>query len=241
MENNFIYSIFIALLFSFTGVFAQDERDLVKYTHEFRFNDGIYLNFEQVKNNAPLPKYKILTDADYHDPEFFDKVLKHDIIYYFDDKGVKQELSLEDIWGYSRNGVIYIRMGNEFSRISILGGICHFVGTVTNTDTRYYDPYYNPYYNRYNPYSYYGGYGGYNNFYYPQQAETYTRTEMKQFILDFETGKVMDYSVQNVEIALMRDPELYDEYMALKSKQKKQLKFLYIRKFNESNPVYFPK
>jgi len=64
---------------------------------------------------------------------------------------------------------------------------------------------------------------------------------MKQFIMDFETGKVLDYNVQNMEIVLMRDPELYDEYMGLRSRKKKQLKFLYIRKFNERNPVYFPK
>jgi len=62
---------------------------------------------------------------------------------------------------------------------------------------------------------------------------------MKQFILDFDTGKVMDYNVQSLEIALMRDPELYDEYIVLSSRKKKQLKFLYIRKFNERNPVYF--
>ena len=73
------------------------------------------------------------------------------------------------------------------------------------------------------------------------QTSTYKRTEMKQFILDFETGKVMDYNVTNLEIALMRDPELYDEYIVLNSTKKKQLKFLYIRKFNERNSIYFNK
>ncbi len=245
MNKIIIYVFLAAFAFSFFSAYGQDERSKVKYTHEFRFNDGFFMNFEQVKNNAPLPKYKILTDADYHDPEFFDKVLKHDVIYYFNDQVVKQEFSVDDVWGYSNNGILYISLGGEYSRISILGGICHFVGTETSSGTRYYDPYSNPY-NRYSPYNYgsyggYGGYGGYNNFYNPQQYQTYSKTEMKQYILDFETGKVMDYSTQNIEIALMRDPELYDEYMALKSKQKKNLKFLYMRKFNNRNPLYFPK
>ena len=209
----------------------------VKYTHDFKFKDGIYATFDQVKQNNPIPKYKILTNADYHDTEFFDKVLKHDKIYYFDDHSVRKELKLSDIWGYSRNGVLHIRVENEFDRVTIVGGICHFVATVTTTDTRYVDPYYNPY----NPYNYYNYYNYYGSNYYPRQTSSYSRTEMQQFILDFETGKVLDYNVQNLEIALMRDPELYDEYMGLKSRKKKQLKFFYIRKFNERNPVYFPK
>ena len=234
----FINIVFLLLLIFSGAVFCQgeEERVSVKYTHEFRFQDGIYMNFEQVKQNAPLPKYKILTNADYHDPSFFDKVLSNDVLYYFDDNATRKEVLLEDIWGYAKNGVLYIRIGGEFNRITIVGGICHFVGTVTVTDTRYVDPYYN----RYNPYSY-NYYNYYNNFYYPQQSQSYSRTEMKQFILDFETGKVMDYNTENLDIALMRDPELHDEYSMLKSKERKQLKFVYIRKFNERNPVYFPK
>ncbi len=236
--KRFVHIIIIFIIAFSTSGFGQEEeeRENVKYTHDFRFIDGIYMNFEQVKQNAPLPKYKILTNADYHDPEFFDKVLKNDVLYYFDDNATRNEILLEDIWGYSRNGVLYIKIGGDFNRITILGGICHFVGTVTVTDTRYVDPYYN----RYNPYGY-NSYNYYNNFYSPQRATTYSRTEMKQFILDFETGKVMDYNSGNLEIALMRDPELHDEYSLLKSKERKQLKFVYIRKFNERNPVYFPK
>jgi hypothetical protein len=217
------------------GAVAQDSDNMVKYTHDFKFTEGIYMNFEQVRANEPIPKYKILTNADFHDPEFFDKVLSRDQIYYFDDNAVRQEIQLNDIWGYSRNGVLYIRLGSEFNRVTIVGGICHFVGTVTVTDTRYIDPYYN----RYNYYNYYNSY--YNPYYYnPMRTQTYSRTEMNQYILDFETGKVMEYVVESLEIALMRDPELYDEYLNLRSKDKKKLKFLYIRKFNERNPIYLP-
>ena len=63
---------------------------------------------------------------------------------------------------------------------------------------------------------------------------------MRQYLLDFKTGKILDYDVASVELLLMRDPELYDEYISLKNKKKKQLKFLYIRRFNERNPLYFP-
>jgi hypothetical protein len=50
----------------------------------------------------------------------------------------------------------------------------------------------------------------------------------------------MDYDEKSIEVLLMKDPELHDEYVALKRKKKKQYKFLYIRKFNERNSLYFP-
>lgn len=47
-----------------------------------KFKDGIYLNFEQVRNNDPIPKAKILTSADYNDKEFFKDLLASDKIYF---------------------------------------------------------------------------------------------------------------------------------------------------------------
>jgi len=38
----------------------------------------------------------------------------------------------------------------------------------------------------------------------------------------------------------MKDTELYDEYVQLSRKKKKDLMFVYIRKFNDKNPLYIP-
>jgi hypothetical protein len=38
----------------------------------------------------------------------------------------------------------------------------------------------------------------------------------------------------------MKDAKLYEEYMQLPRKKKKDLMFVYIRKFNEDNPLYIP-
>lgn len=194
---------------------------------KFKFTDGIFLNFNQVKSNRPILKSGILTIVGYNDQDFFNKVLSHDVITYFDDQGYRRQVKKDNIWGYSRNGILYVQIDGHFNRITIVGGICHFVGTIITHEVRYYDPYY-----RYTYPSY--------NFYYPStyEATTYEREETRQFIMDFETGKIMEYDIQSVETALMRDPALYDEYMNLGARKKKQLKFLYIRKFNERNPVY---
>ena len=156
---------------------------------------------------------------------FLIKVLTKNKIYYFDNIGNKNELSSKNIWGYSRNGAIYIKIEDGYYRITLIGSICHFVATHTSYPNAYGSPYY------YNPYldPYMSG------------ASSYPNTEMRQYIMDFATGRVLEYSVEGIEILLMSDTELYDEYMALSKKKKKQLIFVYIRKFNERNPLYFPK
>ena len=64
---------------------------------------------------------------------------------------------------------------------------------------------------------------------------------MRQFLLDFNTGKVLEYDTKNVTMLLMIDPELHDEFARLRSKKQQQLRFMYIRKFNERHPLYIPK
>ena len=213
------------------GVFGQsDSSRMVKYNPDFRFNDGFYANFEMVKANSPIPASRIVTDVDLYDREYYEKVTNSDDLIFYDNYGVKQTLKTKNIWGYGRNGVLYINIGQTFHRISFVGSICHFVATITTYNNNYYDPYsYNPYY--YN--SYY-----YNRYNSPRSG--YTNTELRQYLLDFETGDVMEYEIESVEVLLIKDPELYDEYVSLSRRKKNQLKFVYIRKFNEKHPLYLP-
>ena len=123
-----------------------------------------------------------------------------------------------DIWGYARKGSLYIQKGELFNRMPVLGSICHFVANVTVYNDRHYDPYYNYSYN----------------------VQPNTTNELRQFILDFETGKVLEYNYESVLIILMRDEELYEEFNNLKKRKKREKKFLYVRKYNEKYPLYFP-
>lgn len=203
-----------------------DSIDFIKYTSDFQFKEGLYLNFDNLKNNSPLPKSRIISETNYNDPEFFDKVLAKSKVYYYDNIGNRNELNPNKIWGYSRNGFIYINIENEFFRITSIGSICHFIASHTTYYTEHY-----------NNYSYYNSY--YDPYYLPPTS--YPNVEMRQYVLDFKTGRVLDYNYESIEVILMQDPELHDEYTALSKKKKKQLKFVYIRKFNEKNPLYFPK
>jgi len=224
-------------------VFGQE--GMVKYTPEFRFNDGVYLNFEQVKQNKPLSKARLLSSLDYNDRDFFRKLFEQDKIYFYDDMGVRQEIAKSSVWGYSRNGILYIQVQNEFVRITFVGSICHFVADVTTVDSRYDSPYgyYNPY-GYYSPYSYspyyspYSYYNPYSPYYSPYNRRT--RTDLKQFIIDWETGRTAEFDINNTALFLTRDPELYEEFSRLSRRKKKDLQFVYLRKFNEKHPLYVP-
>jgi len=235
--------IFLISLFSqgipVIRVSGQEKEGMVKYTPEFRFTDGIYLNFDQVKLNSPIPKSKLLTSIDYNDREFFKKILEGDKIYFYDNMGVRQEVAKNSIWGYSRNGAIYIQVQDNFNRITFVGNICHFVADVTTIDSRSYNSpygYYDPYYS---PYSYSSYYNPYSPYYSPYRSNM-TRNELKQYLIEFESGKVLEFDVSNTELLLMKDNKLYEEYVQLSRKKKKELMFVYIRKFNENNPLYIP-
>jgi hypothetical protein len=230
--------IYLASIYSICG---QERDGLVKYTPDFKFKDGIYVNFDQVKTNNPIPKAKLLTSADYNDREFFTKVFESGKIYFYDEMGVRQEIEKSNIWGFARNGVLYVLIQDSFNRITFVGNICHFVADVTTYDTRnnnyspygYYDPYYSSF-------GYGSGYSPYGSYYSPYRQQNVARNELKQYIIDFETGKVLEFTTANVEMLLMKDPSLYDEYVQLPRKKKKDLMFVYVRKFNEKNPLYLP-
>jgi hypothetical protein len=237
-----IFTVIIVPLLSSFAVQAQDGEGMTRYTPDFRFRDGIYVNFDQVKLNSPIPKAKLLTSTDYNDKDFFRKLFESDKIYYYDGMGIRQEIAKSSIWGYARNGVLYVQIQNNFNRITFVGSISHFVADVTTIDNRYYSPYggyYDPYY--YSPYNYgYGGYYPYGSYYSPYSRGNMTRNEIKQYLLDFENGKVIEFNQKNTELLLMKDQELYEEYVRLSRKDRKNLMFVYIRKFNEKNPLYIP-
>jgi hypothetical protein len=225
------YTIIAVLSFwCFTAVHAQvDSARRVKYTPEFQFSAGLYLDFNQVRDNKPVPSVRIISNDDPLDLNFYRNLVKNKKIGYFDEFGAQQEISTSGIWGYCQNGKIYIQYNGEFNRVPIIGRVCHFIADVTVIDTHY-DPYYSDYYNN-----------GYYNPYYSRPYNRTTKTqEMRQYLLDFETGKVMNFDRESVMVMLMQDPELYDEFMKVKKRQQNDLLFFFLRRLNEKYPVMIP-
>ncbi|HBS85533.1 MAG: hypothetical protein A2W91_17130 [Bacteroidetes bacterium GWF2_38_335] len=199
----------------------KDTSGMVRYSPEYKFKEGIFVNFEQVKLNKPVSVARIVSDYNPDELDFFENLTKEEKIFFLDDNGMKQEESTKTIWGYSRNGNLYINWNGEFNRIPVVGSISHFIADKTVYYERTPDPYY----------------GYYNGSVFPT---TYSSNEMRQYILDFETGKVLEFSHDNLETILIRDNVLYEEYSQLKKRKRRQLAFLYMRRFNDNQPLYLP-
>lgn len=218
-----ILSIVLCLFVQVNGYGQGIADSLVLYDSEYQFVEGVYMNFESVRTNSPIPKSRILSNYNYADKDFFDKVLSQNKFYNYDNIGNKIERKTKNVWGYSRNGFLYINVNDDFYRITLIGSICHFIAYRT----------YQSYNNSYNS-SYYSAH--------PQLSNpSSTSTEMQQFLLDFNTGNILEYSVEGIEVLLMPDPELHDEYSQLSKKKKKQMKFVYLRRFNDRNPLFLIK
>ncbi len=208
----------------FLGIVLHAQTDSLSFSKPYvghRFKEGLYLNHQQLLTNNPIPVKYIITKYDKTDFDFFNKLLAEESVIFFDKFGLKNELKVEDLWGFCRRGSVYINVGDDFNRIPVMGSICHFVATITTRENNYAQAGY--------PYNYnYGYYGT------PVSSE---RTEVYQFVMDFKSGKILEFTVDNVKILLKTDEELYQEYTELRKKKQKQQKFLYIRKYNEKHPL----
>jgi len=216
-------SIFLCIfLFAVSLAFGQGADSLKKvvYTPDFKFRDGVYLNVEQVRRNQPISRARIATAVDINDLNFYEKILEANSISLYDDQGLQRDLKKKDIWGFSQNGVLFINYNNDFYRIPVVGSISHFVAekTVYSSPMNFNGQYYNPY-------------GGYY-----RQAPVAT-TEQRQYILEFETGQILDFDPHGIQVFLMRDKELLEEFAKLSNKKQRQMMFLYVRKFNDKHPL----
>ena len=222
MPTRILYILIQLFIFLRINHAQTDSARLVKYSAEYKFADGIFVYFEQVQKNKPLPKTRIITSVNYDNPHFFDIILQEKQINYYDNIGQTNSIPVKSIWGYAKNGVLYIKYNNTFSRITLVGSICHFVSSEIN-------------------YSTYPSMGyGYSYYDYYAPANNYATTEMRQYIMNFSTGEVYDYTEDNLLLMLMSDEELFDEYNSLRKKKKRQQKFIYLRKFNDRNQLLLP-
>lgn len=208
------FSIFI-LLFFVSPVEGQ-----VEYSKFFEFKEGIYLNFQQFRNNNPIPKSKIISENNKNDLSFLEDITSKKNIAYRDSSGKEQKIETSQLWGYSKNNVIHISFEGNFYRIGVIGSLCHFVASIT-TYVSTPDPFYSM-----------RGYPYMMNSNMPVK-------ELRQFVLDTQTNTILDFNTENMEVLLRKDETLYNEFMALKRKKKRESLFIYLRKYNEKHPLYF--
>jgi hypothetical protein len=195
-------------------------QDSVMYTRDFRLYEGIYTSYKEFRYNWPIDKDKIVTNLPKDQLDFFSKLTESDIIEYKERDGSLEKIKTEKIWGYCQNNVIFINQDKNFFRIPVFGAISNFIGTVEVVSySRGYDPFMNT----------------------PINSTAYKTREIRQYLFDFYSGEIVEYSIDKMEEYLKRDEVLYKEFMELSKKKKKEFAFKYMRLYNEKHPVYFPK
>lgn len=195
------------------GAFAQTDtsRNMVKYTKDFKFKDGIFMNFDEFKNNAPsVTRFELVKDkSSGSDADIYLKYNRPDT------SGNKKKKESEQCFGFSKNGVLYFSNGNNgFYRMFIVGALSHFLLTEISNAVDY-------------------GYYGYTA---SINMSTPVTTES---VLNFETGIYFDFTYRNFKDFLKQhDQDLLAELE--KSKNKKDMIHYFLLKYNEKHPIYFP-
>jgi hypothetical protein len=209
------------LILSFLVVVLKlQSQDSVMYSRDFRLYEGIYTSYQEFRYNWPIDKNKIVTNLPKDQLDFFSKLTESDIIEYKERDGSLAKVKTEKIWGYCQNNVIFINQDKNFFRIPVFGAISNFIGTV---EVLSYSPGYDPFMNT------------------PMNSTAHKTREIRQYLFDFYSGEVVQYSLEKLEEYLKRDEVLYKEFMLLSKKKKKEFAFKYMRLYNDKHPVYFPK
>lgn len=205
-------SYFPLLIFLLTSICFKAQNDSVLVPPDIQ--DGIYLTYEDFRLNRPLTREDIESKLDKEQQEFIGKVMFENTLTY---RINGQLLSAETktVWGYFQNNTLYVNFRGEFFRVPVFGSVCYFVATVTVINSGFYDPTF--------------GYGA---------ASTRTK-EIREFMMNFYDGVVLEFNLDNVEQLLSRDATLFAEYKKLSKRKRKDQIYGYIRKFNEAHPVYF--
>lgn len=191
------------------------QNDSVAYTRDYEFKEGIYLTFEQFRNNNPVPKSSIIhPNRGISAPDFFFQLFSANTVSYRDSTGKEHKVNTRDVWGYCNDRSVFVG-SRQATRIAVIGSLCHFSRVVVREGPSMQGiagPVYSP-----------------------------PSNEIEQFILDMRTGKVISFTVKALEGVLQQhDAELFKEYSALKKRKKKDMRFIYLKRYNEKHPLYLP-
>jgi len=207
-----VYHIIFLSFFIPVAGYAQSDTVMVKYTRDFKFNDGIFQTFQEFKNNKPsLPEFEVVKDKIYGEEGSI--ILRYPCP---DSIGSKKTCVIDECFGYSRNGVLYIYQGypGYYYRMFMVGALSHFVA-----------------FNKY----------GMHDMYFSPEPLAYvgTSNDFAEYLLDLETGETIHFNYRDFcKFLESHDSELFQELQ--NTRQKRKMIHHFLLKYNEKHPVYFP-
>ena len=230
---------FLLTWFCSFSVFAQER---VVYSEDFLFEDGIYLDFQDFKNNIPIRLEYLLTDLDIRNPNYIDRVVEKDTITYFDNLFEEREVLTENIWGFAKDGIPHVahnlvwnrpRVSKEivFPIMKEIGQYCfysseHFTSAWVQSI----------------------GLIAFPNRTFTADDDNNIK-EQVYMLMDFGSGQIIkakpglgiDLMVERVYILLQSDKKLLRQFASLSYSQQKKQSMFFIKRYNDAHPVSFPK
>ncbi len=196
---------------------SYSQGDSVAFNKNFNLHEGLYLTYSDLRHNWPIPKEKIITKIDKNQLDFYTKLIESENIEFTERDGSAAKINSAKVWGFCQNNVVYININKTFYRIPVFGAISYFMAAI---EIQTFSPGYNVFIN---------------------SSGGTTTTEMHEYLLEFYSGTLKEFSVDLLAEMLKSDEAIYKDYMSLNRKNKKEQASRYIRKYNEKHPVYFPK
>lgn len=199
------------------------QQDSIPMNSVAQIQEGIFLTHADFRHNTAILKNAIVSTINRDQLFFLAKVMDNDTVS-FKSGNTLVKLPTRNIWGFFQNNTLYINFEGRFYRVPVFGAICYFPATVEtyyNTGG-FYDPYFG------------GGMG-------IGMGPSGKTQEIRDFLMDYYSGKIIPYSTDKVEELLQKNKALYDDFMKLKRRQRREQTYRYIRKFNEQQTLYFLK
>ena len=114
MPGKIIKKLF-AFFFSFISLITTAQTGLIAYTHDYEFNEGLFLTVNDFKQNDPIPKSSIVSGVPKSLADFLKQVIEQKFIVFKDSSGKEQKLETASLWGYCQNRTVYINFNKEFN------------------------------------------------------------------------------------------------------------------------------
>lgn len=190
IEKDWLILLMLSLGLNLAGA----QPDSVLVTKNFKFEDGVYLTAGDWQQNRPAFTWEELDASLATNPQTFITQVESIRVR---DSGAS--ISPDSIWGISLGGIPYIRLDREasgtkataFAGLRVRGKICYF--SYPQDVTRQVQiKAYNPVTGR------------------PFRSGVVDRTEtvLREWMLDFRTGEVAEFNVENFQGWIADDPQL---------------------------------
>lgn len=236
-------------LFLVSVAFPSWAQQKTEYTSDFVFKEGIYLSFQDFKNNNPVPITHILSTSDIRALDYLWQVLNTDTVVYYDNLLEERFVATTSIWGFCANNKIHVGINTvEYSNnwderdwfpLLSIGAYSYFTAIISVTRFMLPTP---------GAMMPSGGISMYNDPMYSDRGSYYAESVPIQMLLNFSTGNYIQLATGDLNTIspklmqqlLARDAVLLAEFNALSGQEQKQTSMFYIRKFNQRNPIFFP-